>query len=59
MAYIKPVQYVCPKCKKGFTRMQGDVLTPFDMNPYCGRCSLKNMGAFAKKIGKVFKPTGK
>lgn len=41
MAYLKPVQCVCPNCKKSFTRMQGDVLTPLDLNPYCSKCSIK------------------
>lgn len=57
MAFIKPVQHVCPKCKRTFTRMQGDVITPLDLNPYCSKCSVKQIGALTRKLKKVFKPT--
>ena len=59
MAFLKPVQYVCPKCKRTFTRMQGDVLTPLDLNPYCSKCSVDQIGSLARRLKRVLKPTGK
>ena len=59
MAYTKPVQRVCPKCKQCFTRMQGDVLTPLDLNPYCAKCSVKVATNALRKL-RIFpkKPRG-
>ena len=58
MPYMKPVQCVCPKCKKSFTRMQGDVITPFDLNPYCSKCSVKQIGSLTRKLKKVLRQKG-
>ncbi len=52
MPIVRPIQKICPSCNKSFTRMQGDVITPSDLNPLCKPCSMK---ALRKKLGKLGK----
>ncbi len=50
MPVLKPVQRVCPVCKKSFARMQGDVVLPTDLNPLCHPCTLKKMIRIGKNL---------
>ena len=56
MPYMRSVQFVCPKCKKTLTRMQGDVITPRDLNPHCSVCSIKQVRHLGRELKKIFKP---
>jgi|GEM_PF-6406841 len=55
MPTIKPVTMTCPACKKSFTRMQGDLVLPTDMNPYCTVCTARKAIGLGKKLRNAFK----
>ena len=56
MPILRPVVVVCTQCKKTFTRMQGDVITPVDINPMCTSCTLKGVQTVGRKLVKLLKP---
>lgn len=55
MPIIRPVTKTCSSCKKSFTRMQGDLVLPTDINPYCTVCTGRKAIGLSKKLKDVFK----
>jgi len=56
MPILRSVVVVCVKCKKTFTRMQGDVITPQDLNPLCTGCTFKGVQNIGRRMAKLLKP---